>query len=77
MIYANVNALANEAKKKEQKFKAIFKHLSGILKADNVRGIDLTAQQKQDALDELVALETAANDNTDYLAVRNATEPVE
>jgi hypothetical protein len=76
MIYANVLALADEAHKKAKEFRAIEQHLRGIVEADKVAGIDLTSQQKQDALDELVALETAANNNTDYLAVRNATEPV-
>jgi hypothetical protein len=77
MIYANVNSLANQSDVKVNQYKRIVKHLSGILKADAVDGIDLDSGQKQAALDALVDLETAAADTTAYMAVRNATEPVE
>lgn len=77
MIIENVPALAREAQKKMQDYKNIALHLRGIIRAEAVEGIDLTSQQRQAALDALVALETTANDTTAYMAVRNATEPVD
>lgn len=77
MIYANVGALANQAMIQSNKWKDIAKHLKGILKADAVDGVDLSTQQKADALAALNALETAAADTADYLAVKNSPDPVE
>jgi uncharacterized protein with von Willebrand factor type A (vWA) domain len=75
MIFENTIKLANELTKKSNQLNNMAKHLVGVVRADRVAGIDLTAQQKQDALAALNGMETEAFDMTTYQAIKAATEP--